>query len=635
LARSLAELREDVEGAEERSRVLSSSVESMREELARAEETGSQQARVMEEAGVLEKSVATAREELTSLEREVEARKLSLRQGVEVAQLQLVSDLRGVLLELRRLQEEVVDEGAEFAREVAVRRALVAQVQKEAANLAQSTASRAVYREQISALEQRVFELKGSLKQLQDQHYNLKEEEEEMLVHQADVQRQVRVLEMELLAKKQEHQQQMKDMAHQCQEAEQSKMLLGQEVEQMRRDLVASREHLAQASSEVGELEARHCKLSEETASLRRETDRLQQLEQKLRESINGKHTSLRETETLLAQRHEELVVAEDRRGEVAQTLEATEAKMEAAKEELRALKAAASQVAAELQDQQVQEKAQRAGLADLHVQRHEVKTQVDDLHKRLLVLQAAQAKQEKRRAVAEEKASACQQAAHEFVNELEALKTAAALTEESLSRHYTSTIAAAHEAGRAVYAEVEWEMAGLEKSVRDQRLTAEEARKEADRAQEDLQQVRADLHRWECSSREAQREATRWQQQAKDEEERVQDLEKAIDSKKGVLKALDDTACDASTALASKHLEVEEATRTLQELEAKTLQRYEGWEQTLKVHEDQKIRLVQEVADAQQQLARTQLNQEAAALELQRLSALQKQVLPLQLFLA
>ena len=103
----------------------------------------------MEEAGVLEKSVATAREELTSLEREVEARKLSLRQGVEVAQLQLVSDLRGVLLESRRLQEEVVDEGAEFAREVAVRRALVAQVQKEAANLAQSTASRAVYREQI------------------------------------------------------------------------------------------------------------------------------------------------------------------------------------------------------------------------------------------------------------------------------------------------------------------------------------------------------------------------------------------------------------------------------------------------------------------------------------------------------
>jgi hypothetical protein len=48
----------------------------------------------------------------------------------------------------------------------------------------------------------------------------------------------------------------------------------------------------------------------------------------------------------------------------------------------------------------------------------------------------------------------------------------------------------------------------------------------------------------------------------------------------------------------------VEEATCTLQELEAKTLKRYEDLEQT-------------------------QLSQEAAAVELERLSALQKQVRP------
>ena len=57
------------------------------------------------------------------------------------------------------------------------------------------------------------------------------------------------------------------------------------------------------------------------------------------------------------------------------------------------------------------------------------------------------------------------------------------------------------------------------------------EARKEVLRVQEDLLLLRADVHRWECSSREAQREALQWQQQAKDEEERVQDLQRAVDS--------------------------------------------------------------------------------------------------------
>jgi chromosome segregation ATPase len=673
LARSLVELRADVEGAEERSRVLSTCSDGMRQELARAEETDRERAHVleleraereqlMEEVQVLEKSVEMARAELTRLVRDVEARKLSLRQCVEVAQRQLVSDLRGAVLELRRLQDDVVDEGDELTREVVARRAVVAQVQREAANLAQSTASRAVHREQICGLEQRVSELKESLELLQDQHYKLKEEEEEMLIHKAHVQHQMQVLEGELLEKEREHQQQMVEMALQCQAAEQSKVLLDKELEHMRRDLAASRVQLTQASSELVELEASRGKLSEVTASLRHETDRLQQLERRLKGSIDGKHASLCETETLLAQRHEELAITDNRRGEAAQTLEVTEAKMEAAKEELRALKIAISQAATELQDQHVQEKVQRASLADLDTQRLEVRAQVDGLHQQLLLLQAAHAKQENRRGIAEKKASACQKVAREFVNDLEALKMAVALAEEAMSRHYTSTVAAAQEAARAraleeeavaqmqrreheeretcrwlklsreredwlasvgelaqevtevvrevearrvaVCAEVEREMEGLEARVRERRLMAEEARKEVLRVQEDLLLLRADVHRWECSSREAQREALQWQQQAKDEEERVQDLQRAVDSKKGFLQAVADAARHASTALAAKQLEVEEATCTLQELEAKTLKRYEDLEQT-------------------------QLSQEAAAVELERLSALQKQVRP------
>jgi plectin len=677
LARSLVELRADVEGAEERSRVLSTCSDGLRQDLARAEETGRERAhvwereraereRVMEEVQVLEKSVEMARAELTRLVRDVEARKLSLCQGVEVAQRQLVSDLRGAVLELQQLQDDVVDEGTELTREVAARRAVVAQVQREAANLAQSTASRAVHREQICGLEQRVSELKECLKLLQDQHYKLKEEEEEMLIHKAHVLHQMQVLEGELLEKEREHQRQMREMVHQCQAAEQSKLLLDEELKHMRLDLAASRLQLTQASSELVELEASRGKLSEVTASLRHETDRLQQLEQRLKVSIDGKHASLRETETLLGQRHEELAITDNRRGEAAQILEVTEAKMEAAKEELRALKIAVSQAATELQDQRVQEKAQRASLADLDAQRLEVCAQVDGLHQQLLLLQAAHVKQENRRGIAEEKASACQKVARELVNDLEALKMAVGLAEEAMSRHYTSTVAAAQVAARAcaleeaavaqmqrrereqretcrwlelsreredwlasvgelaqevtevvrevearrvaICAEVEREMEGLEARVRERRLMAEEARKEVLMVQEDLLLLRADVQRWECSSREAQREASQWQQQAKDEEERAQDLQRAVDSKKGILQAVADAARHASTALDAKQLEVEEATYTLQELEARTLKRYEDLEQT-------------------------QLSQAAAAVELERLSALQKQVLPYQSF--